>query len=139
MKFLPRYSSLGNIFGGEHVLSEEFASVVDEVARHYLKHCSDTASQQGDAPAKAARAIEAAMARIMEAANFTDRSSQERAMVWAQPMLDELRSLDLELDQFAILSQSEDRDDPLAGLRNARSELQSITAASQEMADHVAI
>lgn len=136
MKFLPRYCSLGNILGGESVMTEQFSALIDEAAGIYLKHCSDSLSHLGDAPTKAVRAIEESMSRLMEVALSKDRRSQEQAMVWALPMLVELRSLDLTLDHHSNLARKNEIDDPLAGLRDARSELEQVQTALSELQDH---
>lgn len=136
-KFSPRYASFGNIFAGEHVLSEQFASLLDEAAGIYLRHCSVETSQSNDAPKNAVRAIEEAMTRLMEEAVNRDHPAQEQALVWAQPILEELRLLNSSLESHAIASKRSDVTDPLARLRNARSELETTTTAMQELSDHI--
>ncbi len=137
MKLTPRYGSFGNIIGGVQVLSDDFGALLDEASGIYLRHCSNDSAQQDDAPDKAVRAIEEAMARLMEVAVSKDRHAQDQALVWAEPILAELRLLDASLKAHAITAKMSEADDPLAGLRDARVELEATTTAMNELSDHV--
>ena len=137
LKFSPRYASFSNIVGVEHVLTDEFAPLLDEAAGLYHRHCSDDRKQMGEAHAKAVRAIEESLAKLMEAAVSQDHRAQIQALVWAEPLLEELRLLGRTLEAHALASKRTDLNDPLAGIRDARAELEGTASAIEELRVHV--
>ncbi|MBS1722100.1 MAG: hypothetical protein JSS66_03725 [Armatimonadetes bacterium] len=134
LKFAPRYAGFGNVVAGEHVLTEEYAALLDEAAGLYLRHAGTVAEP---ATTKALRAIEEAMGKLMEVAASKDRQAQVQALDWANPVLDELRLLSRSLDEHARASKVMEQDDPVAGLRQVRAELDGTSEALQELHDHV--
>jgi hypothetical protein len=132
-KFSQRYASFGNIFLGEQLLLEPFASMLDEAAGIYLRHRIQDGAREGEAPTKALSAIEQAMSKLMEVALLPESAAQTQAIHWAQPMLEEMRLLDDSLTERAIRAAQPQLADPLANLRSARAELHASTTAIQEL------
>ncbi|QYK54330.1 MAG: hypothetical protein KF824_05380 [Fimbriimonadaceae bacterium] len=137
-KFSERYASFGNIILGEQILSDQFATLLDEVVGIYLPYSSPDRTPFTEAPSKALNAIEDAMSKLMEVALLKDHDAQDRALTWAQPMLEELRLLNQSLiEQQTVTPRSLGLEDPLAQLREARSELETGNAAIQELDHHL--
>jgi hypothetical protein len=132
-KLSRRYASFGNIVLGEKLLSDPFATLLDEAAGIYLRYDSGAVNPTTDAPAKAMTAIEEAMSKLLEAALLIDRVAQDKALSWAQPILEEMRLLDQSLAEHALSVESDDMIDPLAGLRAVRVEVETRTTAIQEL------
>jgi hypothetical protein len=135
-KFSRRYGSFGNIILGEQPLSDRFATLLDEAAGIYLRHCFAPA-QGTDAEARVVKAIESAMTKLMEVANQSDQEAQNHALSWAQPILNELRLVDRSLLERALTTKGQDLNDPLASLRAARTELDTGNAAVRELDQHL--
>lgn len=137
-KFSERYASFGNIILGEQILSDQFATLLDEVVGIYLPYSSPEGNAFTETPAKAVSAIEDAMSKLMEVALLKDHDAQDRALTWAQPMLEELRLLNQSLiEQHTVTTHRLGIEDPLARLREARSELETGNAALQELDQHL--
>ncbi len=130
-KFAPKYASFGNMIAVDPVLSDDFGRLLDEAAGIYLRHF---AKDEGSAT-KAVRAMDEAMTRLMEVAVTQDRHSQDQALIWAEPMVEELRLLDTSLTAHALAAQRT-YDDPLSALREARVDLESAQSALNELSDH---
>jgi|GEM_PF-1323061 len=136
-KFTKRYSSFGNIILGEGALSNQFAPLLDEAAEIYLKYRTVAENPLTNAPDKAMRAIEDAMSKLLEVALMKDQVAQDQALTWTQPILAEMRLLDRSLAEHALTTSANEIHDPLARLREARAELDTSTAAIQELDQHI--
>jgi len=134
LKFGRQYAGFGNIVLGEKAISEEFGTLLDEAAGVYLRYCSAAGST--DVPAKAEKAIEDAMSKLMEVA-VKDQAAQSLALAWARPTLDELRLLNQSLTEHSMKAELTDLADPLAGLREARAEIDTSNQAAQELDQHL--
>lgn len=142
IKFSQRYGSFENIILGEKVLPEEFALLLDEAAGIYLLHGygegrSTPVVADKAVPAKAVLAIEDAMSKLLEVAQLKDPASQRQALVWANPLLEEMRLLSRSLEEHALAAKREDQANPLNSLRLARAELDNSTTAIQELNQHM--
>jgi hypothetical protein len=136
-KFSKRYGSFGNIILGEQALSDPFAALLDEAAGIYLRHAHEADNQGNEVSAKAVRALEDAMTRLMEVAMLKDQAAQNMAMASAMPILQELRLLDRSLTEHSLLAKREGLADPLARLRDVRAELETSNSAIQELDQHL--
>ncbi len=137
LKFGQGYTSFGNVVSGDMALSEPFATLLDEAAGIYMRHCSAKADSQSEPSSKAMKAIEEAMTKLMEVAVQKEHAVHNRALTWAQPMLEELRLLDQSLLEHAIAADREAFADPLANLRGARAELETGKMAAEELDQHL--
>jgi hypothetical protein len=137
LKFSHRYASFGNIILGERSLSDEFATVLDEAAKIYLQHRFAEESSLTRATDKAMRAIEEAMSKLLEVALLKDQVAQIQALTWTQPIVEEMRLLDQSLAEYAMTSGRDRIADPLAGLREARAELDTHITATHELDQHI--
>ena len=139
LKFGQRYTSFGNVVSGDMCLAEPFATLLDEAAGIYLRHCSVKDSNASEPSTKAMRAIEEAMIKLMEVAVQTEHAAHNRALAWGQPMLEELRLLDQSLLEHASAVDREAFADPLANLRGARAELETGAKAAEELDQHLGV
>lgn len=139
---MKRYSGFGNIVGLDPALSPTVGEVLDQAAAIYMKHSAATPSKDSklfaDSQAKAVRALEDAMARMMELAEPQGVRAQELELSkgWARQLLQEMRGMDRALDAHAqslAASSVAGAIDPMAGLREARLELQRIDTAVDEL------
>jgi len=131
-----RYHSLGHIIGAASPVAPSVAAMLDDAAAIYLKHAASDAKSLDEPRIKAIRAIETAMARMLDLAMPVTVGAQELELGagWAQPLLQEMKEIDKALDRYAIAdSQGLLSGDPLAGLREARLELQGIETAVGEL------
>ncbi|HLK14684.1 MAG TPA: hypothetical protein VKT78_07750 [Fimbriimonadaceae bacterium] len=136
-----RYAKFTSLVGVQPAISPRVAEVLDEAAAIYLKHRPLTVkgSRKIDAGpfGRARQALEDAMGRMLELAEPDTPLAQEVALDqgWALPLLQEMRTAAMTLDQFegSLESGGLDRNDPLSNLREARRELQGIEAALGEL------
>lgn len=140
-KLTHRYSGLSNIVGMNPALAASVGIVLDEAAGIYMKHCSDSPKQEGlysEAQGKAVKALEEAMAKMLELSTPEQAAAQELELErgWARPLLAEMQELDAALGQHAKALERSGSSDALAGLREARSELQRIDTAIDELEEH---
>ncbi len=138
VKLLSRYVGLGNLVGAEPAIDPEVGALLDEAAKIYLKHLSaeDKGSVFSEARSTAMHALETALAKLLELSEPASAAAQRQAMShgWAEPLVAEMRELDRALDSHArnaLVKKS--AEEPLAGLRDARLELQKIDAAVEEL------
>ena len=136
-KFSKQYASFGNIILGEKTLSDPFALVLDEAAGIYLRYRAAADNPSTSAPDKAMRAIDDAMSKLLEVALLKDQVAQDQSLTWTEPILEEMRLLDRSLAEYALTSRPIGLDDPLARLREARADLDTSTAAIQELDQHI--
>lgn len=139
LKFSKRYTSFGNIVLGEQCLSDEFSALLDEAAEIYLVHCFSQETRLTGAQAIAVEAIESAMSKLMEVAVLKDRTAQTKSMDWAQPLLVEMRMLGQSLARHSQSALDSDASSPLSRLREARANLETISAAHEELDQHIEI
>lgn len=137
LKFSERYASFGNIILGEPAVPDAFAEILDEVAGIYLRYCTEGVSPLSGAPDKAVSAIEDAMSRLMEVAVLKEQGPQIQALLWAKPLVEELRLLDQTLTEHALTAKAHGLTDPIARLRDARTDLETNISAIQELDQHV--
>ena len=132
-----RICGLSNLVGIEPAMSPEVAAIIDEAAGIYIKHREEEPGAFADNRARATTALEEAMAKILELVEQPTLRNQEFELQkgWAQPLLQEMRDLDKALDENlrSSLANPSRVDDPLAQLRQARLELQSIDTAIDEL------
>jgi hypothetical protein len=138
-KVLERVCGFSNIVGVDPALSPSVSVILDEAASIYLKHRTDASSGPfADNRNRAESALEAAMARLMDLAALPSVREQELELQrgWAWPLLLEMRDMDRTLDETlknTLANPLSRADDPLAQLRQARLELQSIDTAIDEL------
>lgn len=147
-KLLARHLSIGNLVGAEPVLHPKVGEILDEAAAIYLKHNqadrpNDT-SPYAQARQKACRALEAAMARLMELAEPVGATLQERLLAagWAEPVLEEMRALDRALDEVTrreSVQEMVQTDSAIGALQDARLSLQGFQSAVQELEEHIQV
>lgn len=130
-----RLHEFGNLVGVQPALSPTVGQVLDEAAAIYIKHSAQQEADDkvfGESYAKARRALEEAMARMLELAVPATPQQQELlfAAGWALPLLQEMRDMDLALSQPLEASLP---NDPLANLRAARMEILGIETAIDEL------
>jgi hypothetical protein len=124
---------------GEQCLLDEFSALLDEAAEVYLVHCFNQDARLTGAQAVAVEAIESAMSKLMEVALLKDRNAQTKSMDWAQPLLVEMRMLGRSLAQHSQSALDSDASSPLSRLREARANLETISAAHEELDQHIEI
>lgn len=143
---LKRYAGCGNIMGVEPAVDGEVGAVLDEAAGIYVKHAAVPTKTDlpviQEARADAVRALESAMASLMELARPVSAAAQRQALAagWAHPLLAEMRELDRTLDAHArnaVAGRDSVGDDPLAGLRDARLRIEKIDSAIDELEDRL--
>lgn len=136
-----RYRRFSNLAGVEPALAHSVGEVLDEAAAIYLKHSTIDAAQRkllSEPQVRSINALEEAMARMLDLAMPQTVRSQELELGagWARPLLQEMKDLDRALDQYkqgSLAPRSDGSVDPLAALREARLELQSIETAVSEL------
>jgi hypothetical protein len=137
-KLLQRYVGFGNLVGSEPAIDAEVGAVLDEAAGIYLKNTA--AEEKGavfsEARAGALQALETAMAKLLELSEPTSAAAQRQALAlgWGEQIVEEMRELDQALESHnrnALVKSA--AEEPLAGLREARMELQKIDAAVEEL------
>jgi hypothetical protein len=133
-----RYNGISNLVGIEPSLSSDVAEILEEAARLYQKHLpKDRRDDEpfGDVRLKASRAMEEAMAKLLQLAEPETVRSQELELEkgWARPLLAEMAALDQTLDQHMQTTLADADTGALAGLRDVRLELQRIDAAVDEL------
>lgn len=144
-KLMHRFVGLKNLLGFEGVLSPKVAQILEEASRLYLK-CTGVvedkrpqASVWTDAREKAERAMEEAMGRMLELAEPETAAAQEAELSrgWAMPLLREMTALDQALEEHRhnerLAMLTDPAADALAGLRDARSELERLDSATDEL------
>lgn len=132
-----RVGGISNLVGVEPALSETVGEVLDEAAAIYLKY-SGAGSQKtrNEAYHRAHQALEIAMAKILDLAAAPNVRSQELEFEtgWALPLLREMRQMDDALTRLAKYAAHETLPvDPLANLKDARTELTGVVAAIDEL------
>ncbi|MFZ4508447.1 MAG: hypothetical protein ACOYON_12205 [Fimbriimonas sp.] len=136
LKFSARYASFGNIVLGQRALSDAFATLLDEVAGIYLRHCTGEDAPADAASVKARSAIEDTLSKLLEVA-LKDHAAQTRALTWGLPIVEELRLLDSTLTEHAITMKRDALADPLANLRELRAELTTSITSVEELDQHL--
>jgi hypothetical protein len=138
-----RYRSLKSIVGVEPALSHNVGQLLDEAAFIYQKHFTpDKPVKNPSEPyARALNALEEAMARMLELGKPASVQAQELELAsgWAKPLLQEMRDMDRALEhhrQAAAATELLGGSDPIAGLREARLELQRTESAMIELEQH---
>ena len=142
-----RLVGLKNLLGFDPVLSMKVAAVLEEAAAIYLRTrpAPDRAvkpsksSLWDDATIKAQRAMDEAMAQMLSLAEPETVQAQEVELArgWAHPLLEEMeamgRALDIHLQKAQTAEFAETQLAPIAGLREARSELERLESAVSEL------
>jgi hypothetical protein len=136
-----RYRGFANIVGVDPALSPSVAKVLDEAAAIYLKRATTREAQQrhyGESHLKALEALEEAMARMLQLGEPATVREQDLALAagWAQPLLQEMREVDVVLQQPLRSNDAITSTDPLANLRIARLEIQGIETAFDELEEN---
>lgn len=137
-KITERMCGFSNIVGVEPAFSPAVGSMLDEAARIYLKHrTEDSAVPFANNRAKASIALEEGMARLMELGLLPNCRAQDLEVEkgWAFALLQEMREMDVALDQHlrtALATDSTGVADPRANLRDARMELMRNESAIAE-------
>lgn len=137
-----RLVSMRNILGFDPALSPKVGAVLNEAAQLYLQVCGeepDADSLWPEAGDRARAAMEEAMTRMLELAEPENIQAQEAVLArgWAVPLLSEMRALAKALEahhtnkRMSALTASEL--DALAGLREARADLERLDQAAQEL------
>ncbi len=138
-QLVARLSRFANVMGLDPALSPAVGKVLDESAGIYLKHSPDFREDQANPFSenhlKAVRALEEAMARMLELATPQTVRAQELELSrgWAVPLLQEMRALDRALDEHARAMLHDASNAPLVGLREARLDLQGLGTALDEL------
>lgn len=134
-----RYGGFASVVGVKPAFSENVCEVLDEAASIYLKHSAqapDPDSVYAGTHAKAAKALEDAMGRMLELGLPQTVAAQELELDagWARALLQEMRDLDRALDNHRqIAANGASHNDPRARLLEARIELQQIDSAIDEL------
>lgn len=147
-KLMRRLVGLKNLLGFEGVLSPNVAQVLEESARLYLKCTGGNdgkkpkATVWNEAGQKAEKAMEEAMARMLELADPETSAGQEAELSrgWGFPLLKEMSELEKALEEHRNNERMAMITDPaggaIAGLREARSELERLDSAAEELELH---
>jgi len=129
-----RVCGFSNIVGVEPAMIPAVGVMLEEAARIYMKHRSDTPTPSSE---KALLALEEGMGKIMElAVPPTLQQRQELEKKWAYPLLDEMKEVDRVLDEHAnrALDASTSKGyDTFSRLQQARMELQGYDSAVEEL------
>jgi hypothetical protein len=136
-----RVGGFSNMIGLQPALSPAVGLILDEASAIYLKHANVTEAKlllQGETRFRAVQALEEAMARMLELGQPKTAQEQdlELASGWALPLLQEMRDMDMALNQHmqaALAAQAINTADPLANLRDARKELLGDESALEEL------
>jgi hypothetical protein len=144
-KMLDRMVRLKSLLGLEPALSPTVGEVLDEAARLYLKVSAPRPGDENrgglwdEARAKAVAAMEDAMSRMLQLVEHENPQAQEIELSrgWAQALLEEMKSLERALEEHdrsgARSALAEPGLDALAGLRDARVELERLDSAAAEL------
>lgn len=137
-----RLINLKNILGFEPALSPAVGEMLNEAAHYYLQVCHDEAPagmMWPEARQRALAAMEEAMTRMLELAEPPTVSAQDAILVrgWAKPLLNEMKELAKKLKEHEQTQRESPLiatdSDALAGLREARVELERLDQATQEL------
>ncbi|HRK22020.1 MAG TPA: hypothetical protein PLX06_09430 [Fimbriimonadaceae bacterium] len=136
-----RMIQVKNLLGFEPALSPKVGEVLDQAARYYLQVCHEETpvGMWPEARLRARAAMEEAMTRMLELTEPPNGPAQEAVLArgWAMPLLAEMKALakamaEHEEGQRRSPIASSDAD-ALAGLREARVELERLDQATQEL------
>ncbi len=143
---LARLLRFRSLLGLEPALSPKVGEVLDQAARLYLIAVPEPevarASGNGvwsQARIKATRAMEEAMARMLELAEPESAQAQEFALArgWAQPLLSEMEALAKAIQKHdkadRRLQPGDEKLEAISGLRDARSDLERLEEAVAEL------
>lgn len=135
-----RYLRIGSLVGDQPVVSPRVAEALDVAAAIYLRNRPPSTvrgrTNQSGPGERTREALEAAMLRLLELLSPEAPIEQEAVFDqgWAIPLIAEMEAAAHSLDRLSNgLSALEAAHDPLANLRDARIELQSIEAAVNEL------
>jgi hypothetical protein len=131
-----RYVGFGNLVGKEPAVSESVGEVLDEAAAIYLKRASSTDKNNNEAYRRACQALEIGMAKLLELAASPSVRTQELEFEsgWALPLLREMRQTDEALTRLSQYAEHTTLPvDPLANLRDVRTELSGVVSAIEEI------
>lgn len=136
-----RLIQLKHLIGLEPALSPAVGEVLNEAARYYLMVCDDETPEGmwPEARQRAQAAMQEAMTRMLELAEPATAPAQDAALArgWARPLLSEMKALATAIEEHEANQRrsplaASDRD-ALAGLREARVELERLDQATQEL------
>lgn len=144
---MMRLNGLKNILGFDPVLSPKVAAILEEAATLYLKvrpttdamASDDSDGLWSDAFSRARHAMDEAMAQMLALAEPETALAQdaELAYGWALPLLEEMRATARIVEEHAAkahgVALADQQLAPLAGLRDARAELQRLESAVSEL------
>jgi hypothetical protein len=136
-----RYCGFSHIVGVDPAISPSVAVILEEASGIYLKHSAIERKNRehfSQFQEKAVQALEEAMAKMLELAVPSAIRAQELELSagWAEPLLQEMRDMDVALDQHSQTLNTvhvAGSGNPIAGLREARLELERIEAAVVEL------